>query len=149
MKRLRLAADQRKIILGYAEERGRFAAGRLLAVKAVTDGDEGRIGIELEFDCATCALSRVLLCHMVGLHFDWQASGADLALSPRGEKVRRTQIDRQQRSTGLIQSRQSDLYWPGVKPTALRKTRLKLACDPNPHSSAISTSEEWCRQASL
>jgi hypothetical protein len=39
---------------------GRFTAGRLLAVKAVTDGDEGGIGIELEFDCAACALSCVL-----------------------------------------------------------------------------------------
>ena len=65
MKRLRLAADQRKVILGHAEERGRFTAGRLLAVKAVSDGDKGGIGIELEFDCAACALSRVLLCHMV------------------------------------------------------------------------------------
>jgi hypothetical protein len=48
VKRLRLAADQRKIILGHAEERGRFTAGRLLAVKAVTDCDEGGDGIELE-----------------------------------------------------------------------------------------------------
>ena len=55
---------------------GRFAAGRLLAVKAVTDGDEGGIGIELEFDCAACALRRVLLCHVLGLLFDWQASVA-------------------------------------------------------------------------
>src|SRR6516164_9063867 len=63
MKRLRLAADQRKVILGHAEERGRFTARRLLAIQAVTDGDKGGIGIELEFDCAACALSRVLLCH--------------------------------------------------------------------------------------
>src|SRR5215475_13876844 len=69
MKRLRLAADQRKIILGHAEERGRFTAGRLLAVKAVTDGDERRVSIELEFDCAACAPSRVLLRHMVSLRF--------------------------------------------------------------------------------
>jgi hypothetical protein len=48
VKRLRLAAGQRKIILGHAEERGRFTAGRVLAVKAVTDGDEGGVGIELE-----------------------------------------------------------------------------------------------------
>ena len=53
------------VILGHADERGRFTAGRPLAVKAVTDSDEGGIGIELEFDCAACALSRVLLCHMV------------------------------------------------------------------------------------
>src|SRR5215470_2206623 len=33
VKRLRLAADQRKIVLWHAEERGRFTAGRLLAVK--------------------------------------------------------------------------------------------------------------------
>src|SRR5262249_9863694 len=26
-----------------------------------------------EFDCATCALSRVLFCHMLSLLFDWQA----------------------------------------------------------------------------
>ena len=41
MKRLRLAADKRKVILAHAKERGRFTAGPLLAVKAVTDGDEG------------------------------------------------------------------------------------------------------------
>ena len=70
MKRLRLAADQRKVLLGHAEERGRFTAGRLLAVKAVSDGDKGGIGIELEFDCAACALSRVLLCHMVSFLFN-------------------------------------------------------------------------------
>src|SRR5499427_8359735 len=63
VKRLRLAADQCKVILGHAEERGRFTAGRLLAVKTVTDGDKGGISIKLEFDCAACALSRVLLCH--------------------------------------------------------------------------------------
>lgn len=62
---LRLAADQRKIILGHAEETGRFIARRLLPVKAVTDGDEGGIGIKLEFDCVACALSRVLLCHVL------------------------------------------------------------------------------------
>src|SRR5262249_61064858 len=73
---LRLAADQRKIILGHAEERGRFTAGRLLAVKAVTDGDEGGIGIELEFDCTACALSRVLLCHMVSFLFNWRSASA-------------------------------------------------------------------------
>src|SRR5262245_29882178 len=39
--RLWLAADERKVILGYAEERGRFTTQRLLAVKAVTDGNEG------------------------------------------------------------------------------------------------------------
>jgi hypothetical protein len=65
VKRLRLAADQRKIILGHAEERGRFTAGRLLAVKAVTDGDEGGIGIELEPYGAARAPSRVLSCHLV------------------------------------------------------------------------------------
>jgi len=70
VKRLRLAADQRKVILGHAEERGRFTAGRLLAVEAVTDGDEGGIGIELEFDRAACALSRALLCPTVSLLFN-------------------------------------------------------------------------------
>src|SRR5215475_12572248 len=54
----------------HAEERGRFTTGRLLAVKAVTDGDEGGIGIELEFDCTACALRRVLLCHMVSFLFN-------------------------------------------------------------------------------
>ena len=53
------------VILGHAQERNRFTTGRLLAVKAVTDGNEGGIGIELEFDCAACAPSRVLPCHMV------------------------------------------------------------------------------------
>jgi hypothetical protein len=56
---LRRDADQRKVILGHAEERGSFGAGRLLVVKAVTDGDEGGIGIDLEFDCAACALSQL------------------------------------------------------------------------------------------
>jgi hypothetical protein len=70
VKRFRLAADQRKIILGHTEERGRFSAGRLLAVKAVTDGDEGGIGIKLEFDCAASALSCVLLCHLLDLLFN-------------------------------------------------------------------------------
>jgi hypothetical protein len=41
VKRLRLAADQRKIIRWHTGERGRFTTGRLLAVKAVTDGDKG------------------------------------------------------------------------------------------------------------
>jgi len=36
----------------------------------VSDGDKGGIGIELEFDCAACALSRVLLCHMVSFLFN-------------------------------------------------------------------------------
>src|SRR5262249_46159482 len=63
VKRLRLAADQRKIILGHAEERGRFTAGRLLAVKAVTDGDEGGIGIELELYGAARAPTGIFLCH--------------------------------------------------------------------------------------
>src|SRR5262245_33925840 len=48
VKRLRLAADQREIILGHDEECGRFAAGCLPAIKAVTDSDEGGIAIELE-----------------------------------------------------------------------------------------------------
>src|SRR5262249_32277300 len=69
VKRFRLATDKREIILRHTEVRGRFAAGRPLAVKAVTDGDEGGIGIELEFDCAACALSRVLLCHVVNFLF--------------------------------------------------------------------------------
>src|SRR5215472_8994526 len=63
MKRLRLAADQRKIILGHAEERGRFSAGRLLAVKAVTDGDEGGTGIEVEVYGAARATTGIFLCH--------------------------------------------------------------------------------------
>src|SRR5262249_22636389 len=70
VKCLRLATDHRKVILRHAKERGRFTAGRLLAVKAVTDGDEGGIGVELEFDCAACALSRVLLCHMISSFFN-------------------------------------------------------------------------------
>lgn len=69
MKCLRLAADQRKIILGHAKERGRFTAGRLLAVKAVTHSDEDRIGIELKFDCAARALCGVLLCHGISFLF--------------------------------------------------------------------------------
>src|SRR5262249_12532241 len=63
VKCLRLAADQCEIILRNAEECGRLAACRLLAVQAVADGDEGRIGIELELDRAACALSRIFLCH--------------------------------------------------------------------------------------
>jgi len=70
VKRLRIAADQRRVILGYAKERGRFTARRLLAVKAVTDDDEGGIGIELEFDYPACTLSRVLLCHIVSILLD-------------------------------------------------------------------------------
>src|SRR5262249_23851249 len=70
VKRLRFAADQRKIILGHAEERGPFTAGRLLAVKAVTERDEGGIGIELELYGAACAPSRVLLRHRVSLRFN-------------------------------------------------------------------------------
>ena len=65
MKRLRLAADQREIILGHAEERSRFAAGRLFAVQAMTDGNKGGIGIEFKLDGAACALSCVLLSHMI------------------------------------------------------------------------------------
>jgi hypothetical protein len=42
---------------------GRLAARGLLAVEAVTDGDEGGIAIEFEFDGAACALSRVFLRH--------------------------------------------------------------------------------------
>jgi hypothetical protein len=57
------------VILGHAEERGRFTAGRLLPVKAMTDSYEGGIGIELEFDCAACALRRVLLCHVVSFPY--------------------------------------------------------------------------------
>jgi len=60
VKSFRLAADQRKIILGNAEERGRFTAGRLLAVKAVTDGDEGGIGIEVELYGAARATTGIL-----------------------------------------------------------------------------------------
>src|SRR5262245_21021656 len=63
VKRLRLAADQHKIILGHAEERGRLTAGRLLAVKAVTYGDEGGIGIELELYGAARAPTGIFLCH--------------------------------------------------------------------------------------
>src|SRR5262249_47725409 len=37
-----------EIVLGHTEPRGRLAAGRLLAIQAVTDGDEGGVGIELE-----------------------------------------------------------------------------------------------------
>jgi hypothetical protein len=61
VKGLRLPADQRKIILRHTEERGRFTTGRLLAVKAMTDGDEGGIVVELELDGAACALSCVFL----------------------------------------------------------------------------------------
>src|SRR5262249_41321252 len=64
------------IIRGHAEERGRFTTGRLLAVKVGTDGDEGGIGIELEFDGAACALSRVLLGHMVSFLFNWRSASA-------------------------------------------------------------------------
>src|SRR5262245_21274719 len=63
MKRLRLATDQRKIILGHAEERGRFTAGRLLAVEAVTKGDEGGIGIEFELYGAARAPADMFLWH--------------------------------------------------------------------------------------
>ena len=57
VKRFRLAADQREIILGHAEERSRFAAGRLFAVQAMTDGNEGGIGIKFKLDGAAGALS--------------------------------------------------------------------------------------------
>jgi hypothetical protein len=70
VKRLWLAANQREIVLGHPEEGGRFTAGRLLAVEAVTDSDEGGIGIELEFDRAACALSGVLLRHGVSFLFN-------------------------------------------------------------------------------
>src|SRR5262249_53914362 len=63
VKRFWLAADQRKIVIRHAEERGRFTAGRLLAVKAVTDGDEGGIGIELELYDAARAPTGIFLCH--------------------------------------------------------------------------------------
>ena len=65
MKRFRLAAGQREIILRDAEKSGRLAACRLLAVEAVADGDEGGIGVELELDRAACTLGRILLCHRV------------------------------------------------------------------------------------
>jgi hypothetical protein len=65
VKRFRLAADQREIILGHAEERSRFAAGRLFAVQAMTDGNEGGIGIEFKLDGAARALSCVLLSHII------------------------------------------------------------------------------------
>jgi hypothetical protein len=63
MKRFRLAADQRKIIVGHGEEGGRFTAGRLLAVKTVTDGDEGGIGIKLELYGAARAPTGMFLWH--------------------------------------------------------------------------------------
>src|SRR5215467_15135003 len=63
MKCLWLAADECEIILRDAEKSSRLAACRLLAVQAVADGDEGRIGIELELDRAAGALSRIFLCH--------------------------------------------------------------------------------------
>src|SRR5262249_2063128 len=50
--------------------------------KAVTDGDEGGIGIKLEFDCAACALSRVLLYHVLDLLFNWQVSVALVLRKP-------------------------------------------------------------------
>jgi hypothetical protein len=65
VKRLGLAADQREIIFRHAEERRRFAAGRLLAVQAVTDRNEARIGVEAELYRATGALSGVFLRHRV------------------------------------------------------------------------------------
>jgi len=67
MKRFRLAAGQREIILRYAEKSGRLTAGRLLAVQAMADRDKGRIGIELELDRAARTLRRILLCHRVDL----------------------------------------------------------------------------------
>src|SRR5262249_20283962 len=62
-KRLRRAADQRKITLGDAEESRHFAAGGSLAVQAMTISDELGILVELEFDHATSALRRILLRH--------------------------------------------------------------------------------------
>src|SRR5215471_14108435 len=46
VKRLRFAADQREVTCRHAKEGGRLSTGRLLAVQAVTDGDEGGISIE-------------------------------------------------------------------------------------------------------
>src|SRR5215831_1425024 len=64
VERSRLAADQGEIILGNCEPGDHRAAAGLAAVQAIAIGDEGRIGIELEFDCAACALRRILLRHM-------------------------------------------------------------------------------------
>src|SRR5215469_5831150 len=108
MKRLRLAADQRKVILGHAEERGRFTAGRLFAVKAVTDGDKSGIGIELEFDCTACALSRVLLCHMVSFLSTGEAPQQDRAVGDQN-------------------------FITALPTTSPALSRSKLAAAPNPH----------------
>src|SRR5438094_10553161 len=70
VKRLRLAADQREVILRHAEERGCLATGRLLAVPAMTDRDEGGIGLELELDRAACALGRMFLRHVITFSFN-------------------------------------------------------------------------------
>jgi len=56
-----LAADQGEVLLRPAKERGRFAAGSFLAVQAVTDRDEGWIGIGLELYVAAGAPSCIFL----------------------------------------------------------------------------------------
>ena len=63
--RLGRAADRGEIVLGHAEPRRRLAPRCLLAVQAVTDGDEGGIGVERELDRAARALSRMFLGHMI------------------------------------------------------------------------------------
>ena len=52
---------------GTPKNVSRFAAGRLFAVQAMTDGNKGGIGIEFKLDGAAGALSCVLLSHMLTL----------------------------------------------------------------------------------
>src|SRR5262249_32725741 len=70
VKRLRLATDKCEVILRHTEVRSCFAARSFFTVQAVTDRDERRISVELELDLAACALSGVLLCHMVSFLFN-------------------------------------------------------------------------------
>ena len=53
------------------------------------------------------------------------------------------------RSAVRNQRKHSSRYWPGVRPVALRNARVKLACDPNPVSSATCTSEDCSHREHL
>src|SRR5215510_15582433 len=64
VERFRVSLGQREVVLGDTKPGSHRAAGGSLAVLAIAVGNEGRIGIELEFDRAAGALGSVFLWHL-------------------------------------------------------------------------------------
>src|SRR5215510_13375229 len=64
VERFRVSLGQREVFLGDTKPGSHRAAGGSLAVLAIAVGNEGRIGIELEFDRAAGALGSVFLRHL-------------------------------------------------------------------------------------